>query len=169
MPQTLVIAYDAVVDGVYRKASSYVAKNVQLQKSKKIDTETFLCKTQEGVVDTDMTVAPLEAGLKAKQGGWLETIGTLELRLYVTRQVDVSHALGSIKKYNSIGGNVEDDDDLQPMTYRHVPPSFQMAFNHDSSTLDKGTISRQHRKFDARRPGTEPWAIFRFHYRSKGS
>lgn len=140
-PQTLTIAHDAVVDGVYRRGNVYIPKKAQVLKNRKIDTGTFLHKTKQGVVDTIMSVAPL-SGLTATQGRGLETIGTLELRLYVTRQLNVTYAAGSIKKYSSIGGNIEDEES-QSAIYQLIPPSFQMAFEEDAEALESAKANRE--------------------------
>lgn len=137
-----------------------------MQRGRKIDTEKFLYKIEKGIVDTDMVVGPL-IGVTTTQGDGTETIGTLELRLYVTRQLDVSHSLGDIKKYSNAGGNIEDDD-AQLAIYRQIHPSFLMRFDQNSELLIKAKNSREQTRLDAKRPGTEPWAIFRFHYRSEG-
>ena len=162
----MIIAYDAVIDGMYRKASSYVAKTVHHQKNKKVDAEAFLYKIEQGIVDTDMLVAPI-SGVTATQGEAAETIGTMELRLYITRQLGVSYTLGSIEKYSNTSGNIEDED-LRSASYKLIPPTLQMTFEKNSAPLEKSKVSREQRKMDSRRPGTEPWAIFRFHYRNKG-
>lgn len=43
-----------------------------------------------------------------------------------------------------------------------------MTFEKNAAPLDRAKLLREQRKMMARRPGTEPWAIFRFHYRSMG-
>jgi hypothetical protein len=156
------------VDGVLRKASSYIAKTVHQHKNKKLDIETFLCKDNKGIIDTDMHVAPLSETTVSKGDG-PETVGTMELRLFVTRQLGVSHSLGDIKTYNNTKGNVEDDEEVgEAAMYKQLAPEFQMAFEMNAATLERSKLLREQRKITARRPGTEPWAIFRFHYRSIG-
>jgi hypothetical protein len=162
----LVIAYDAVVDGVHRKAGSYIAKSVHSQKHKKIDTETFLYKIDNGIIDTEISVTSL-SGIKLLQGEGPETIGTMELRLFITRQLGVSHALNDIQTYSARTGHMEDEED-EIATYKQIEPKFCMEFDKNSALLDKPRTTREQSKMGARRPGTEPWAIFRFHYRSKG-
>lgn len=109
----MVLAYDAVVDGVFRKASSYVARTVHYQKNKKIDIDKFLYKAGRETVDTDILVAPI-SGATTIQGKGKETIGTLELRLFVTRQLGVSHTPSGTKSYDEISGNIKDDEKPQP-------------------------------------------------------
>jgi len=166
--QTLVIAYDVIVDGVLRKASSYTAKSVYFQKHKKLDAKKFLYKTGEDVIDTEMLVAPI-SGLTVTSGEGKETIGTMELRLYVTRQLDVTHAPVRYERYDSISGKVDDDEVSRSATYKLIAPTCQMDFEKNAAPLDDGEVKREHRKINLKRPGTEPWAIFRFHYRSQGN
>jgi hypothetical protein len=164
------VAYDTIVDGVLRKACSYVAKVVTLQNKRKIDTEKFLCKIKNGIIDTDITVAPLEDVVMV-QGDGPETIGTIEHRLYITREWGVSHDIGNMKKYYAIGDNVEDEragDTEQKITYKRIPPSHRMSLEKNTAPLEGNQPSLHQRKADAKRPGSEPWAIFRFHYRSQG-
>jgi hypothetical protein len=155
-----------VVDGVHRKASFYNAKSVHSQKHKKIHTETFLYKVDNGIIDTEISVTSL-SGVKLLQGEGPETIGTMELRLFITRQLGDSHALNDIQTYSTHTGHVEGEED-KITTYKQIEPKFCMGFDKDSALLDKHRTMREQSKMGARRPGTEPWAIFRFHYRSKG-
>ncbi|KAH7073005.1 hypothetical protein BKA63DRAFT_567585 [Paraphoma chrysanthemicola] len=163
---TLKIAYDAIVDGVYRKSCVYAAKSVHHQKNKKLDVETFLSMTNGDFVDTDMLVAPAY-DIAATQGEDMETVGTLELRLHITRQLGETHELKDLKTFYDTGSNPEDDEEPRKVTYKLVPPTLQMEFDNNSATLDKARVNREKRRIKERRPGTEPWAIFRFHYRSQ--
>jgi hypothetical protein len=162
----LVYAYDAVIDGVLRKSASSAARTVHHQKHKKLDTETFLYKSGQDTIDTDMLVGSL-SGVTATQGEGKETIGTMELRLYITRQIGVDHTSEKFDNYTCVSDNVEDDGP-RSATYKLVAPTFQMTFEKNAAALDTPKLNRQLRMMNAKRPGTEPWAIFRFHYRSKG-
>jgi hypothetical protein len=158
------------VDGVLRKANSYAAKAVSFQNKRKIETVKFLYKTTKGIIDTDITVAPL-LGFATTQNNDPETIGTLELRLYITRQLGTWHDVGEVKKYFTVGGSIGDKQTgsmEQKASYKVIPPTFRMSFETNAALLEDRQPSLQQRKVDAKRPGTEPWAIFRFHYRSQG-
>lgn len=128
--------------------------------------ETFLYKTDKGLIDTTISVAPLSE-VSVSQGETLETIGTVELRLYVTRQLNVSHTIGSVQKYDSPSPAIQDRAE-QTASYKQIAPSYQMTFEPNCAPLEKSKSTREQRKMTVPRPGTEPWAIFRFHYRSKG-
>lgn len=162
--QTLLIAYDAVVDGVHRKAATHVAKPVRSQRGKKLDAETFLYQIPQGIVDTHMLVYPL-SGVISSQGEATETVGTIELRLYITRQLGVDYALSDIETYHSVGGDHENGGN-RPATFKLMPPTFNMAFEKNSAPLDQSASKKVLGKLNSKRPGTEPWAIVRFHCRS---
>lgn len=81
----------------------------------------------------------------------------------------VTHTPKQFEKYDSISGNIEDDEEPRSANYKLVPPTYQMTFEKNFAALDKLKLNRQLKLIDAKRPGTEPWAIFRFHYRSKGA
>jgi hypothetical protein len=155
-----------VIDGIHRKANLYAAKSVHNQKNKKLDIEGFLYSTNTGIVETEIHVAPL-SGVTTMRGEGRETVGTIELRLYVTRQLGVSHALDNIQDYSKDQGNVEDEVPERAI-YRRIEPTLRMEFEENCAPLDKSKASREQRRMRARRPGTESWAIFRFHYRSEG-
>jgi hypothetical protein len=131
---------------------------VHNQKNKKLDIPTFLYKSKEGIFDTEIFVEPIY-GTSATQSQGVETIGTIELRLYITRQLGVHHSLNNVDRYYNIGGNIEDEE-LHTNTYKLLPPTFQMAFEKNAAVLDNITANREKRKMDAARPGTTPWAIF---------
>jgi hypothetical protein len=164
--QTLTVAYDAVVDGVYRKADRHDAKTVHQQRSKKLDMTKFLCSISKGTIDTDMSVAPI-SGTILTQGEATETIGTIELRLYITRQLGVEHAITGIESYHSVDYVLEIDRN-RPVSYKQLPPTFRMAFEENSELLNNRARNKYKGRMDQKRPGTGPWAIFRFHYRSPG-
>lgn len=152
------------MDGVCRKANAFTSKSVQVQKNKKLDIETILYQTADGLIDTDMSVSR-RSGTARLNKDIPETIGTIELRVYITRQFGVDHEINEGCKYDK----VEDTDtDTRLATYKDVPPQFYMTFETNCSTLDGAKATRERKKVYARRPGKEPWAIFRFHYRSKG-
>lgn len=163
--QTLAVAYDCIVDGVCRKANAYAGKSVQLQKNKKLDVESFLYQTPDGVIDTQMSVTPY-AGTSILSKESPETIGTVEIRVYITRQFDVEHTIDNASTYDNVDEGSEPASSVAD--YKDVPPQFQMTFEKNCSTLETGKSKREKKKVYAKRPGTEPWAIFRFHYRTKG-
>ncbi|KAH6612655.1 hypothetical protein C7974DRAFT_290446, partial [Boeremia exigua] len=159
---TLVVASDVLIDGVCRKAHSYAGKSVQIQK-KKFEFEKFLYQTPDGVIDTGISVAPYSGPLSLdKQAA--ETIGTIELRLYITRQFDVEHDVDVTCKYDEVHEHAN-----ASATYKDVPPHFHVTSEKNCSTLDASKGNREKKRVYAKRPGTEPWAIFRFHYRTKQS
>ncbi|KAF2630893.1 hypothetical protein BU25DRAFT_455948 [Macroventuria anomochaeta] len=162
---TLTVAYDFMVDGVCRKANSYAGKSVQVQKNKKLDFEKLLYQTPDGVIDSDISVSS-RSGPAILNKNAPETIGTIELRVYITRQFGMEHEIDDACKYDRI----EDDADTgtRVASYKDVPPQFHMTFEKNYSTLDGARGNRERRKVYAKRPGNEPWAIFRFHYRTKG-
>ncbi|KAI4663576.1 uncharacterized protein J4E78_003992 [Alternaria triticimaculans] len=166
--KTLAVAYDTFVDGILRKAGSHVAKSVILH-NRKLDTETFLCKTSKGIIDTDITVTPLEHAVTI-QNDAPETTGTIELRLYITRQLGDWHEIGKVKKYYAHESDMKDRDTggiEQKVGYNRIAPIFRMSFEKDTTPLEDNQSKIYQRRADAKRPGTEPWAIFRFHYRTE--
>ncbi|KAH7401836.1 hypothetical protein DE146DRAFT_631127 [Phaeosphaeria sp. MPI-PUGE-AT-0046c] len=164
---TQVIWYDAVIDGVHRKASSYSAKTISHQKNKKLDTEKFMyMTTTTDPIETDMIVGEMSTGVVITPGEMTETIGTIELRIYITRQPSVTYTPRGIEKYDSLGNG---DDEVQRAEFKAIPPTLQMTFEEDATPMEHAKINREQRKLDDERPGKEPWAIFRFHYRTMES
>jgi hypothetical protein len=159
----LVIAYDAVIDGVRRKASSYVSKSVQHKKSQKLDFDTFLYQTDGGVIDTSMRVAKVDKATKTCQAG-SEIIGTVELHLYVTRQLSIDHYPGKIRKYSEVRST---DRTLKSAGSTKIDPQFVMEFEENCATLEPKKQTQEQKKVDSKRPGTGPWIVFRYYYRSK--
>ncbi|KAI4618604.1 hypothetical protein J4E80_005206 [Alternaria sp. BMP 0032] len=151
--KTLAIAYDTFVDGILRKAGSHVAKSVILH-NRKLDTETFLYKTTKGIIDTTITVAPLEHAATVQDDA-AETIGTIELRLYITRQLGDWHEIGKVKKYYAHGSDVKDRDTggiEQKVGYNRIAPIFRMNFEKDTTPLEDKQPKIYQRRADARRP-----------------
>lgn len=161
----MTVAHDFVVDGVCRKANSYTGKSVQVLKHKKLDFDKLLYQTTDGVIDTDVFVSP-HSGPVVLDKDAQETIGTIELHVYITRQFGVEHEVDTGRKYDKVKDNR--DTVTQVVSYKDVPPQFHLTFEKNCSTLDNAKGNRERRKVYGKRPGSEPWAIFRFHYRSKG-
>jgi hypothetical protein len=153
-----------MVDGVCRKANSYVGKTVQFQKNKRLDFDSFLIQTSDGIIDTDMSVSTYSAPSRLDKT-MSETIGVIELRVYITRQFGIEHDITD-DKFDSVEDSANDNP--QSITHKDIPPHFQMVFEKNCSTLDGFKATREKKKVSAKRPGKEPWTIFRFHYRSKG-
>lgn len=159
--------HDAIVDGVLRKSSWTVAKSVRPQTNKKLDTEKFLFRTEGGTIDSEMTVASL-SDVVSTQADMQATVGTMELRLYVTRQLSVFHAVYDNRNYYKSSKESTEDGAEKFVHYKRIPPTFQLDIEKNSAPLSKPADNGHKKKMNQPRPGEEPWAIFRFHYRSKG-
>lgn len=55
---------------------------------------------------------------------------------------------------------------LMVVTYNTLPPNLLMGFNENCEVLNTAEANRAKKKMTCRRPGAEPWAVFRFHYRT---
>lgn len=165
MAQTLALVHDVLIDGVCRKTNTVVGKSVQVQK-KRVLFETFLYQMPDAVMDTAMAVAthhgPVNLDKEAR-----EAVGTIELRVYITRQLGVEHEIKDLCTYDKVQEGA--DSSTRVATYKDVPPQFRMTFEKNCSTLEGPKANRERKKMYAKRPGMEPWAIFRFHYRTKGN
>ena len=160
----MAISHDALVDGTLRKANSFVAKTVSYQKHKRFDIDKFLYKTEKGILDTNIEANPL-LGVTVIQSDAPETVGTMELRLHITRQLDAFHDIGDVRTYEvdtDANGKVAGHTAI----YKILPPSLRMTFEKNCRPLEAQDAYREQRRLNTRRPGTEPWAIFRFHYRT---
>jgi len=105
-------------------------------------------------------------GVESIQSDAPETVGTIELRLCVTRQLDVFHDMGDVRTYDTDAKD-HDKGAGQTANYKIFPPSLQMTFEENCRPLEAQDAQREQRRLNIRRPGTEPWAIFRFHYRTR--
>ncbi|EUC41957.1 hypothetical protein COCMIDRAFT_104827 [Bipolaris oryzae ATCC 44560] len=192
---TLDIVCDAFMDGILRKHYSYGARAVRFQKGKKIEIDKFLFKTEDGVIDSPMVVSTLD--MPTTQSDSPETIGTMELRLYCTRRMSVSHEVKGTKHYyidydqkpanedndtsNSEDSETSDNENNQKpdnskkgsektnqiVNYRRIAPTSLLDIERDSAPISEQAVASHHNKMVSSRPGERPWAIFRFHYRNK--
>jgi hypothetical protein len=113
-----------------------------------------------------MKVSPASE-INAIQGAGRETVGTIELRLYVDRGLDEKHSIGNIRTYYNMEEKTTDERN-DVVNYKTIKPDSKMTFEGDCSVLEMGKLKKFKTAMDAKRPGKEPWAIFRFHYRSRG-
>lgn len=161
---------DAFIDGIHRKCSPHESRGIRCQKNKKIEIDKFLFTKEDQTIDSTMMVAPLDERITIttqSESDSVETIGTIELRLYVTRQLNVVHHVKDTKKYY-ISDRSSDADTGRIAHYSQIPPTFQLDIDRNSASISKKAENYHNKKMDSPRPGGEPWAIFRFHYRSQG-
>lgn len=95
----------------------------------------------------------------------VETVGTVELRLFVLRREGEEHRISNASTYYN---QKHTSGDKVTVQYKSIAPEFVMEFEENCAALDKNAASKMNQKINARRPGREVWAIFRFHYRSMG-
>lgn len=173
-----------------RKSYSTTSKAVKKHKGVKLDIEKALFQIdgdgvgETNIIDTQMKVAPV-SGFNFSQGDEPENIGTIELRLYILRSFGVEHSLDSNVKTYITEDNSEDDADEEAngddpaiekveekhqkdAKFRSITPDFVIEFEKNCQEIDRKMARNWKKKMTAKRPGEQPWAIFRFHYRSKG-
>lgn len=84
---------------------------------------SFLHKAEGGIVDAKIIVAPLK-DFAVSQGEETETVGTIELRFYVTRQLRVTHKVENMKKYYTFHTQIEHSTG-KSAPYKLIAPAFQ--------------------------------------------
>jgi hypothetical protein len=167
--QTLKIAYDVVVDGTLRASNFYLAKAVTCLKGRKFGFDNFLYQKGKGILETAMKVSLADPGLATKGEGQ-ETLGTVEVRLYVLRRFGEEHDIEGLRIYDDTEEKAEnnDSDQKKDATYNIIEPDLTMVFEEDCVSLGTKGMKAQRSKVSKPRPGKAPWAVFRFHYRTKG-
>jgi hypothetical protein len=167
--QTLKIAYDVVVDGTLRASNFYLAKAVTCLKGRKFGFDNFLYQKGKGILETAMKVSVVAPGLATKSEGQ-ETLGTVEVRLYVLRRFGEEHDIEGLRIYDDTEEKADnnDSDQKKQVTYHTIEPDLTMAFEEDCVSLGTKGMKAQRSKVSKPRPGKAPWAVFRFHYRTKG-
>ena len=105
-------------------------------------------------------------GRKKLQEGDLDDIGTIELQICVLRSFGEEHVLCDVPAYYDVKCDGQDLD--SPAGYYKIAPQHMMKFEENCVTLDNRQANKAKRAMNSKRPGAEPWAIFRFHYRSEG-
>lgn len=181
-------AYDFYVDGVLRKSNNCVSKVVKCQKSFRLDVSTALVHIDAGddtqILDTQMMAAPVsDLDLRKDEGS--ETVGTVELRLYVMRTAGTECALDgdAVTYLSEVKTEAEENDDKKDSvpkqqkpkqqkpkitTYKSIAPDLMLDFEKNCQEVDRKKANAEKKKLTAKRPDKMPWAIFRFYYRSKG-
>ncbi|KAF2178595.1 hypothetical protein K469DRAFT_754436 [Zopfia rhizophila CBS 207.26] len=140
------------------------AKSVRTYRSKS-DLDKFLFQSGNDVREAELLVKAIASDIVPQENG-KETIGTIEVELSVFRRFGDGHALRDIEMYYEV-------QDLGPelretVGYKTVPPNLQITYDlSKAATLIKGTATRRHKLYGEKRPGSEAWAVFRFHYRTK--
>lgn len=188
--QTLNVAHDLFVDGVLRKSCNTASKTVKQHKGIKLDIDSALYqinKDEDSIfIDTQMKVVPA-TGFIFTQSDEPESIGTIELHLYVLRTFGVECSLdNSVKTYvtKEEAGKQNDEDketdekgqvieklrgeNQKCAKFKSIVPDSMIEFDTNCQELDRKSFNSWKKKMIAKRPGEGPWTIFRFHYRLKG-
>lgn len=143
-----------------------------MQKGVKLDFEEALYQTDDGmgVLDTQMKVVPV-SGYNFAQDDELETIGTIEVRLYVLRTFGAEQPLDpdTVTYLDDSDNEDTEEEQHKKATYRTTTPEYMIQFEKNVQELHGKNSKAWMKKLHANRPSKEPWAIFRFHYRSKGT
>lgn len=161
-----------MVDGIYRVTKEYRSKDriACLQSRRKLGSDKFLFDSPlaDGFVETDMQVTSAKEVILT-QNDKPETLGTIEVRLYVARTTQGDeHDLKDVRTYYNRPQNTSAPH-KETLTYKTLAPTHMMQFNEDCAVLDLATSNRHRKRMMAKRPGMAPWAVLRFHYRSQGS
>jgi hypothetical protein len=119
-----------------------------------------------------MLVGKVPSHISPKEKGD-RSLGTVELRIYVLRRAGDEHALQDIDPFYAVKEEGLTPSDLEEceseMSFTKISPQFMMTYEKKVTPLDAKIAKRHRTKIDGTRPGTEAWAVFRFHFRSKGT
>jgi hypothetical protein len=119
-----------------------------------------------------MLVAKVPSHLSVKEKGD-RNLGTIELRINALRRAGDEHALQDIDPFYAVKEEGFISSELEEceseMSFTRIPPQFIITCEKKATPLDAKVARRHRTKMDGTRPGTEAWAVFRFHFRSKGT
>jgi hypothetical protein len=153
-----------------------ISKAVKMQKGVKLDSEEALHQVDGGlndtkILDTQMKMIAVSGFNFTKDDEGLETVGTIEVRLYVLRSFGAEYPLDTTVLTYLDDKNDEENEhmDGKSALYKTIAPDYMVEFEKNCQEVDKKTSNAWNRKLNTKRPSKEPWAIFRFHYRSKGA
>ncbi|CAI6342032.1 unnamed protein product [Periconia digitata] len=169
---TVAISYDVAIDGILRKAKHFEPKHVG-RTNMKVDCDKFWYKKDKAIIETD-AVVEVEPDLNVTQKDQPETIGTIDIRLFMGRKLGDTCSVGNNRTYYNDGMDIDLEDPntdgnetpLSPITYRNIAQDVKILFNRDCAALDSRAVTRNRTNTDKKRPGKVPWAVFRFHLRS---
>ena len=170
LSQTQTVQSDIYVDGVCRRSKSTSGKSIT-RRSEKLDCINWLVKTEGGVVETECEVTALPEEKLNEGDEDVERcphVGTIEVRLYVLRRIGETHPF-QLQEQTNFYFDEEEDEYMAPEEgSAKIPAQTYLRFEKNSTVLDKIQANRYQKHARSKRPGKEEWAIFRFHYRSKG-
>jgi len=163
----MAIFRDVSVDGILRKSIKWSGKSFSKQSSKALDIDKFLFQTGDDIMDTGINITTAPDLISVEKHG-IETIGTIELRLYALRTPGEGYISQTSPTYYSSSDTGEESIQKEAH-FTRIPVQFVAKPKKDCETVDKASAVRFKRNMEKLRPGKEPWAIFRFHYRLLGS
>ncbi|KAK3079976.1 hypothetical protein LTS18_003465 [Coniosporium uncinatum] len=156
--------YDIIVDGVLRFTRAF--KSRQTKHTSKKPPELFeyvLVKDGKGVRCGSLEVQDLAS--PASTQSTFESAGTIEVRISVLREPTGKHANDDVNTFDEIDGWKEM---WHNATHAAVPVTHEIAFPATKDdALSKTAVTNCRRAAKKPRPGSKPWAVFKFLYRSR--
>jgi hypothetical protein len=75
------------------------------------------------------------------------------------------HPLNDVKSFETI---MDWEDEYRSPTFTRIRPTQEVDFVPVDNMRAKGWITKLKHRATCSRPGTKPWAVFRFFYRTQG-
>jgi len=156
--------YDVIVDGVLRFTRTFKSKQTKHTSKKPPELfEYVLVKDGNGVRCGSLVVKDLDPPSSTQSH--YESVGSIEVRISVLREPTGKHNNDDVNSFDDI-------DDWKEMwhkaTHTAVPVTHEIAFPATGDdAVSKTAIINCRRSAKKPRPGSKPWAAFKFFYRSR--
>lgn len=131
--------------------------------NRSIGSDGFFYRTEHGTVESKLVVKPIYSDLDFDTNAPI-TIGTIEIRVYLLRRFDEEQSIQMQKFHECVD---EGHDTAKPVGYNSIKPDYAMTFEKDLGEIELRIRNKAQKAMNTVRPGTAPWAIFRFHYRDR--
>lgn len=161
---------DVYIDGICRMACRFAGTAVSKQSSRKLCHDNkYLFRTLDGIIESPLVVEQIPSEYQIDENAPV-SVGTIEVRVYVLRSFGEKYRRTGPAYYDYVKDGMASTGERRErrVEYKTIQPEFSMTYQRldDCPLLDDKQTKKHMRTMDANR--VEPWATFRFHYRTLG-
>lgn len=159
------IQFDLVVDGVLRNSEKTTRKTEKKERKPERFDRGFYAQSKTSIVQAEMEIKALDvSAYPSVQVDGKDSVGTIEVRISVLRdEHEERHKLDDVRSFETI---MDWKEAHRTPSYSKVRPVQQVDLVPSDQQPTKTQMTKLRLRSSGHRPGSKPWVVFRFYYRT---
>ncbi|KAF2474981.1 uncharacterized protein BDR25DRAFT_340611 [Lindgomyces ingoldianus] len=159
---TMKLQHDVLVDGILRQTKIDKSTSVK-KKNYHSDITKFRFQYDKEVKETEIMATKIDSNVNLVEGEE-EIFGMIEVRISVLRRFGQEYSLRDIALYPD---DPEDGhEETEEAGYTKIAPQFRITHDKNVPFMNRRSAREKFKQCKDQRPGKEPWAVFRYYYRT---